>query len=429
VTLRCSLGDANISVGEGNVSVGDVVHLVGERYSQLRREAARAAALEESAVVAQLAAARVQLSGERSAASEAAASLAAALLALRALQGEVEATRRQAAEAAGRGAQGLERRFREQTELLFQKQAQLEQLAAAKAADALKAERELGSARAELNEAARHRNRNDKIALLAPAWDVEVPRSPPCIVCAPYPPGTPCWPRQHSAAEGCETRAGGFTAQVCVALSRVVAERVKVRRWQGGDVVPTASLGGAYERLATHRRWVKSPIYGKQVPCKSEPASALKGRAARVRRLFPKLTRSVLDFLCPITRLQLLGLRHRRYTALSASTPEWISDCSVGHVVRGAGRVMDVSAATLSRALKTQPGLRFLFFAYLMCIHLFLWVLITRMQSRAELEDLMVSEEDVMRAAFEKVNRPPGFSPPFSPPFEAPPQPFKIKHY
>ena len=97
--------------------------------------------------------------------------------------------------------------------------------------------------------------------------------------------------------------------------------------------------------------------------------------------------------------------------------------------MRGAGRVMDVSAATLSRALKTQPGLRFLFFAYLMCIHLFLWVLITRMQSRAELEDLMVSEEDVMRAAFEKVNRPPGFSPPFSPPFEAPPQPFKIKHY
>ena len=37
-----------------------------------------------------------------------------------------------------------------------------------------------------------------------------------------------------------------------------------------------------------------------------------------MRRLFPKLTWSILDFFCPITRLQLLGLRHRRYTTLSA---------------------------------------------------------------------------------------------------------------
>jgi hypothetical protein len=41
----------------------------------------------------------------------------------------------------------------------------------------------------------------------------------------------------------------------------------------------------------------------------------VKGRAARVRRLFPKLTWLILDLFCPITRLQLLGLRHRRYTA------------------------------------------------------------------------------------------------------------------
>jgi hypothetical protein len=40
--------------------------------------------------------------------------------------------------------------------------------------------------------------------------------------------------------------------------------------------------------------------------------SRLKGRAAHVRRLFPKLTWSILDLVCPITRLQLLGLRHRR---------------------------------------------------------------------------------------------------------------------
>ena len=38
-----------------------------------------------------------------------------------------------------------------------------------------------------------------------------------------------------------------------------------------------------------------------------------------MRRLFPKLARLILVFFfCPITLLQLLGLRHRRYTALSA---------------------------------------------------------------------------------------------------------------
>jgi hypothetical protein len=47
---------------------------------------------------------------------------------------------------------------------------------------------------------------------------------------------------------------------------------------------------------------------------------SLKGRAARVRWLFQKLTRSILDFFCPITRLQLLGLRHRRYTAHQLGT-------------------------------------------------------------------------------------------------------------
>lgn len=91
----------------------------------------------------------------------------------------------------------------------------------------------------------------------------------------------------------------------------------------------------------------------------------------------------------------------------------------MGGVVRGAGRVMDLSAATLSRTLKTQPVVRFVFFTYLLCVHLFLWMLISHMQSRAELEDMQVSEEDVMRAAFENAIRPPGFSP--SPPFEAPP--------
>jgi hypothetical protein len=82
-------------------------------------------------------------------------------------------TRREAAEAAGRGAEGLERRYREQTELLYHKQTQLEQLTAAKAADTLRWERELDSVRAELKEAARNRNREKLTAAAVPAWDVE----------------------------------------------------------------------------------------------------------------------------------------------------------------------------------------------------------------------------------------------------------------
>jgi hypothetical protein len=42
---------------------------------------------------------------------------------------------------------------------------------------------------------------------------------------------------------------------------------------------------------------------------------ALKGREARARRLFPKRNWLVLVFFCPETLLQLLGPRHRRYTA------------------------------------------------------------------------------------------------------------------
>lgn len=96
-------------------------------------------------------------------------------------------TRREAAEAAGRGAEGLERRYREQTELLYHKQTQLEQLAAAKAADALRWERELDSARAELKEAARNRNREKLAAAVVPAWDVEGSEVVPTasLVCGP----------------------------------------------------------------------------------------------------------------------------------------------------------------------------------------------------------------------------------------------------
>ena len=43
-----------------------------------------------------------------------------------------------------------------------------------------------------------------------------------------------------------------------------------------------------------------------------------------MRRLFPKLTWSILDCFCPITRLKLLGLRHRCYTALSAWQLSWL---------------------------------------------------------------------------------------------------------
>ena len=146
---------------------------VTDADSKLRREAARAATLEESAVASQLASAQAELERVRSAAAEGAAAHAAALQALQALQGEVEVTRREAAEVAGRGAEGLERRYREQTELLYHKQTQLEQLTAAKAADTLRWERELDSARAELKEAARNRNREKLAAAAIPAWDVE----------------------------------------------------------------------------------------------------------------------------------------------------------------------------------------------------------------------------------------------------------------
>jgi hypothetical protein len=48
-----------------------------------------------------------------------------------------------------------------------------------------------------------------------------------------------------------------------------------------------------------------------------------------VRRLFPKLTWSIPDLVCPITRHQLLGLRHRHYAAhqLGSASSVWVGGC------------------------------------------------------------------------------------------------------
>lgn len=63
---------------------------VTDADNKLRREAARAATLEESALASQLASAQAELERVRSAAAEGGAAHAAALQALQALQGEVE---------------------------------------------------------------------------------------------------------------------------------------------------------------------------------------------------------------------------------------------------------------------------------------------------------------------------------------------------
>jgi hypothetical protein len=70
----------------------------------------------------------------------------------------------------------------------------------------------------------------------------------------------------------------------------------------------------------TARGWARPPFrHFKTQFCALGLQGGLKGRAARVRRLFPKLTWSILDSFCPITLLQLLGLR--RYTAISLANP------------------------------------------------------------------------------------------------------------
>jgi hypothetical protein len=87
-----------------------------------------------------------------------------------------------------------------------------------------------------------------------------------------------------------------------------------------------------------------------------------------VRRLFPKLTWSILDFFCPITLLQLLGLRHLRSTALSAWhcfsrmplptwLPTWLSECCFLSQTTAAAAPLSTNPLPLSRRLPL-PALR-----------------------------------------------------------------------
>jgi hypothetical protein len=65
------------------------------------------------------------------------------------------------------------------------------------------------------------------------------------------------------------------------------------------------------------------------------------------RRLFPKLAWSILGLFCPMTLLQLLGLRHRRYPAPLAWQTEIPTGLQGAFWTRAVGKLFVVPAGAL----------------------------------------------------------------------------------
>ncbi|KAK3280443.1 hypothetical protein CYMTET_11718 [Cymbomonas tetramitiformis] len=169
-TERVSEMDRKLAAAETEVErmAQDKVDL----ESRLWREQQRANANSEDALQAQLAEVHTEAQQVRLALQEAEAGRNAALLEVQKLQVEVDVTRRETAESATRSQGDLEKRLREVTELLYQKQAQLERLTAEKSVQHLKLERELSSVNHKLQEASTARNRAAAISAINGEDDV-----------------------------------------------------------------------------------------------------------------------------------------------------------------------------------------------------------------------------------------------------------------